>query len=46
MELTGRITRGSLLIDNAPCFVLIYGCQFGRRLLPTMPPVPNTANLL
>ena len=40
VELTGRIRRGASVLDGNACFVLTYGCQAGRKVLPTVPPVP------
>ena len=43
IELTGKITRGTSVWDGKPCFTLTYGCESGRKMLPTIPPVPTSA---
>ena len=44
IDTNGRIVKqGISLLDGDYCWVLTYGCEAGKRMIPTVPPIPTSS---
>jgi len=42
LDINGRVEKESIsLLDGKYCWKLTYGCEAGRKILPTIPPIPT-----